>query len=369
MEKISFCDADHSDRDQDNIRFQSNNEKEQSEMQEEKQVSTETCSLLNHEGNDTVETVAKKSKHLLTLSSSSQTAESEVASVPTRQPFRARSKSTRLLPKPAISSSKYGKGKGQKTTKNIVQKIPHPIQKRTKKTSKIPQSIDSESNPRFLETEPTNNNNSNVTSADSNPSPQSVVPSGSTEKSGPTPNTLNAILPGSNNYNEPMDTTASATPQHSTKPNFVVVQSSHIPSNFSSGIVQIHGRRINLDSLIDAGQTSPYALVRAWVQDDPFRQQVHPQSYLVQESDVPVIQNQPLLEFQFSHPKSQTNRIPSSEHQNKRDSGSLFEESDLVKQAKRRRRETAKNYKAGLNYARNLLRERGIYLVDQSGER
>mmetsp|Transcript_7518 Transcript_7518/g.15688 ORF Transcript_7518/g.15688 Transcript_7518/m.15688 type:complete len:626 (+) Transcript_7518:51-1928(+) len=142
------------------------------------------------------------------------------------------------------------------------------------------------------------------------------------------------------------------------------------------GIFQIYGRRINLDNLIDSGNTSIYALLRAWVQDDPFRKTPHPLSHLHEHDDEGRIDTRSLGSSCIATgistaPRSSTQKTTTSEPKNLLSliGNSSREDTDeidgFVNRGKRRRLEIAKQHETETSREVERLRKRGIYIVDQ----
>ena len=150
-----------------------------------------------------------------------------------------------------------------------------------------------------------------------------------------------------------------------------------IPSN-ASGIYQIYGRRINLDALVDGGNTSVYSLMRAWVQDDPYRTTPHPFSHIADGSwnqtdsddDMPIVRldlsNERFYKSFEGLPSNVLSTIACT-HENET-IGPVV--NDLKRRTKRRRLDAVSCFQRGQAIGRAMLMEKGLVVestpVDQT---
>ncbi|KAL7580105.1 hypothetical protein ACA910_012866 [Epithemia clementina (nom. ined.)] len=150
-----------------------------------------------------------------------------------------------------------------------------------------------------------------------------------------------------------------------------------IPTN-DSGIIQLYGRRINLDELIDGGNTSVFALMRAWVQDDPHRKTLHPLSHINDDDLAKTSTNSDGMDSTIVELVTSAREQP-LQGDNQNDVGSsvlsvigkdkekrncsTFSNSSFIQQAKRRKLQVVERYQHGLDFGNALLKTRGINLA------
>lgn len=84
----------------------------------------------------------------------------------------------------------------------------------------------------------------------------------------------------------------------SSSSSFSVQQVSDVIPDNASSIFHILDRRVNFDS--HPPDTSNYALLRSWVQDDPYRQIPPPDKNLLNHVELPLLRRDPLLDKMYS---------------------------------------------------------------------
>ena len=140
-----------------------------------------------------------------------------------------------------------------------------------------------------------------------------------------------------------------------------------IPPN-AGGTFQLYGRRINLDSLIDTGNTSMYALLRAWVQDDPYRRTPDPRSFLQEPDELEEeihssASDQPIFKH-LEEAGEEDSKLPPSNTNEIMDAPESYDSvlEQFKSHGKTKRKETRKRLRTEDSAALDRLRKRGVYL-------